>query len=317
MSLKKKTILSVLLFVVIFAGLLITATFTDLQVSQILTKGTLPQGQYIATGTFGTIFEIIGSFPGYFLGSLGLCILALYCFRFYDKAKKYSLSAILSVIAAIVYGFCCKEFFTYIKEHMMSVDADTPTYINVLGFMLGVMLTAFTLLSLNNMKDDTLKKLVRFAFACIAIAIVANALVAIVKIPFGRMRFRAMNVTGEFGNFTRWYVANGQPDKQMLREVYGTSDACKSFPSGHTCSAAMIFGIVMLGNALEIKKQWVRNLLWIVSFTYTGLVALSRIMVGAHFFSDVLVGGTIGFLTVILFKEILIDRGSHIKAFKK
>lgn len=44
MTIRKRTILSLCLFAAIFGGLLLTATFTDLQVSRILTKGTLPEG---------------------------------------------------------------------------------------------------------------------------------------------------------------------------------------------------------------------------------------------------------------------------------
>ena len=40
LSLKHKTLISVALFVVIFAGLLVAATFTDLEVSHILTETT-------------------------------------------------------------------------------------------------------------------------------------------------------------------------------------------------------------------------------------------------------------------------------------
>ena len=55
----------------------------------------------------------------------------------------------------------------------------------------------------------------------ICTVILANAVVAIVKIPFGRMRYRAMNTAGGasiggFANFTRWYVRNGQMDKAQM-----------------------------------------------------------------------------------------------------
>ena len=68
----------------------------------------------------------------------------------------------------------------------------------------------------------------------ICTVILANAVVAIVKIPFGRMRYRAMNTAGGasiggFANFTRWYVRNGQMDKAQMMTLFGTTDACKSF----------------------------------------------------------------------------------------
>ena len=47
---------------------------------------------------------------------------------------------------------------------------------------------------------------------------------------------------------------------------------------------------------------------------FTGIVAVSRMVVGAHFFSDVLMGGTISFLSVMLFREIFILKGANLKA---
>ncbi len=41
---------------------------------------------------------------------------------------------------------------------------------------------------------------------------------------------------------------------------------------------------------------------------YTGFVAFFRVAGGAHFFSDVLVAGTMGFLAVQLFRYIFLHR---------
>ena len=53
---------------------------------------------------------------------------------------------------------------------------------------------------------------------------------------------------------------------------------------------------------------------YMLIITYTGMVAVSRIIVGAHFFSDVLMGGTIAFVSMIIFREIFICKGSNVKA---
>ena len=51
MTRKKRAWLSVSLFLVIFAGLLITATFTDLQVSRILTNSALAAHTYLTNAS--------------------------------------------------------------------------------------------------------------------------------------------------------------------------------------------------------------------------------------------------------------------------
>ena len=50
LTLKQKSWIAVAVFVVVFAGLLITATFTDLEVSHLLTKHALQDGEYLADG---------------------------------------------------------------------------------------------------------------------------------------------------------------------------------------------------------------------------------------------------------------------------
>ena len=75
LSLKHKTLISVALFVVIFAGLLVAATFTDLEVSHILTDKALPDGAYLADDFFGVFFEIIGSAAIYVVIAICACIL--------------------------------------------------------------------------------------------------------------------------------------------------------------------------------------------------------------------------------------------------
>ena len=134
------------------------------------------------------------------------------------------------------------------------------------------------------------------------------------------MRYRAMNCEGGqsiggFDNFTRWYVANGQHlTKDEMRALFGTTDALKSFPSGHTCSAGTVYCLLMLLDVFNVKSKGKRAVSWIAAITYTGMVAVSRIIVGAHFFSDVLMGGTIAFVSMIIFREIFICKGSNVKA---
>ena len=70
----------------------------------------------------------------------------------------------------------------------------------------------------------------------------------------------------------------------------------------------------MLIDTLELKKKWHKVAIWAFTIVSTGLVAISRIVVGAHFFSDVLMGGTIAFLAMIMAREIFISKGAHVKA---
>ena len=81
MTLKKKSWLSVALFILIFGGLLLTATFTDLQVSKILTAHALEPGKYLSNDAFGVAFEAVGSTPVYMILAFAFARFQAFCLR--------------------------------------------------------------------------------------------------------------------------------------------------------------------------------------------------------------------------------------------
>ena len=320
MTKKSKTLISILLFVVLFGGLLLTATFTDLQVSDILTRHALASHLYYTNDPFGATFESVGSAPVYFMLAFSIQILFWGVRRFWEKRPIKDIVEIIGVIAgtAAYYAFL-SETVGYLLQHLNAESYKGSAFLSGIALFLAALFMLFGTLAVKNFSDESIKKLINFAFAMICTVILANAVVAIVKIPFGRMRYRAMNTAGGasiggFANFTRWYVRNGQMDKAQMMTLFGTTDACKSFPSGHTCAAGMSYGLIMLADSLGIKSKGKRAALWICPILFTGIVAVSRIVVGAHFFSDVIMGGTISFLSVMLFREIFILKGANLKA---
>lgn len=65
-----------------------------------------------------------------------------------------------------------------------------------------------------------------------------------------------------------------------------------SFPSGHSAGAATVYGSA----ALRLRKKWVTALAFVLPL----LVGISRVVVGAHFPTDVLVGWALGALVIFL-----------------
>lgn len=327
---KKTTIVSVLLFVVVFAALLTTATFTDLQVSNILTHSALASHEYITNDTFGAMFESVGSMPVYFMIAFGFEILFWAVVR-KNKEGKFFQNIIafgLAVAALVTNVILFNDTINYLMKHFFGTDNESALpqggYIIGSVVFIAVIVTFFEIMAVNNFSDESIEKLVRFAFAAIAAAAVSIILVELVKKPVGRIRYRAMNLDPDneihgFGAFAKWFEINGAKWKELyptheakIAEL-GTKDAFKSFPSGHTNGAGGSYYLIMLIPALGIKKKWQKVLLWICPVIFTGIVAVSRIVVGAHFFSDVLVGGTNAFLWMIVMREIFIFKGEHLK----
>ncbi len=315
-TLKKKTILSLCVFAVIFGGLLLTATFTDLQVSRLLTKYALPEGAYYANDFFGVVFECIGTAPELLISAVCAAMVTVWAARL---GKPGALRALLvtacGAATAGLYVWEFKDLFDYVCRHMPTEDGFSP-FLWGISVFLALLCAALSLFAVNSASDETLRRLPRFAVVTVCSILAAMLLVQLLKNPVGRMRYRAMNVIGDWSGYTRWYVAGGQPDKEWMRATFGTSDAFKSFPSGHTRAAAATFYLIFLSDAAGVKNRRVRGGLWCFAVLFTGLVAVSRIVVGAHFFSDVLVGGTIGFSVCMLSGELFLRDRVHLKALK-
>lgn len=83
--------------------------------------------------------------------------------------------------------------------------------------------------------------------------------------------------------------------EEFLRKRPGLGEAEGwSFPSGHACAAATVYGLLaflVLRVWHDTRRRW---LLAAVSWVLIFLVGLSRIMLGVHFFSDVLAGISLG-----------------------
>lgn len=309
------------MFVVIFGGLLLTATFTDLQISTVLTNGVLAKDSYLTNSFFGAVFETVGSVPVYLLLSFCAEILFWYVCRIWKKGFLKDFVALVCLgLAEYALYFFFNESVGYVLQHA-GVDSfgQEPMVTGVCLFF-SFLMVAVSTAAVGRFSNESLKNLTRFVVAALLIVVVSELIVGLLKSPVGRMRYRAMNTAGGrsiggFSNFTRWYVVNGQKySKDEMLTLFGSSDACRSFPSGHTCAAGMSYCAILLIDALGIKSKKCRAALWILPIVYTGIVAVSRIMVGAHFFSDVLVGGTVPFFFTIVFREIFFCKNSHLKA---
>ncbi len=338
LSLKNKTIISVVVFLVVLAILIALASVFDFQISEILTENTLPNGDYHAAETdfFGTVGEIIGCTPLYLFALFAVCVLFWSALKLWDK-KPYNIIVAIALFGGGIAAsfFIYKDAVSYMIDHIQKLVGygalTEPLYefyhrpaIVAVEVLLGALTTTLAILASKNFKPETLKKLLKLVVAGAIAVVVANVLVLIIKTPVGRMRFRAINselgqglvASGEAG-YTPWYILNKQPNEGILngfKNAYGVEDAFKSFPSGHTCTAATTYVLLMVPSLFNFKEK--KNYLgialcWLVPIIYTGLVALSRIVIGAHYMSDVTFGGTFAFACVMICKEIFIDKGAH------
>lgn len=122
---------------------------------------------------------------------------------------------------------------------------------------------------------DILKKL----FFILGVIALQYAVVHLIKYMWLRPRMKLIINSDVI--FLPWYV------KGKAIKYLADFDLILSFPSGHTSGAACALILLYFNNN---KFNKIFSIVWIV------LVALSRIIIGAHFLSDVVMGGFITFL---------------------
>ena len=338
LSLKNKTIIAIVLFVAIFAALIAIASVFDFQVSQILTKNALKPGDYISNDLYGVVGEAVGTSPIYIVLAVCTAIMCWFFARMYDKKWwSVTLAVVFAVAGAVAWWFYLKDTFKYVLEHaaaQVGSTAGAVVYefrhdgaVMAIEWLIALTFQALNIFAFKNLKPETLKKLIWWVIAVVSAVVVANILIMIIKDPVGRMRYRAINSdvgqllidTNVVQGYTPWYISSGQPTDDIIKmftDVYpGASDAFKSFPSGHTCAAGMSYALIMLPDVIDFKseksKKGVKIACWIIPIAITMLVAISRIVVGAHYMSDVTFGGTLAFVCMIIAREIFVCKGSH------
>ncbi len=135
-------------------------------------------------------------------------------------------------------------------------------------------------------------------------AIASSALVHVLKIAIGRPRPR-FHDPHTFAWFFRTYPVQHQGEevaRYSWQTWIGSSSDLASMPSSHTSAAfAMAVGLYIVFP----KGRW----LW---FSLASIVALARVLHGAHYVSDVLVGAAVGLvggtIGVTMSRHVLLKR---------
>jgi len=122
-------------------------------------------------------------------------------------------------------------------------------------------------------------------------------LVQIIKLLWGRVRFR--DLAPSFVDYTPWILPQGITGHQ-------------SFPSGHTAMSFMFLPLLIPLRKMYLSnhcKQILALILIIVVIGWAIFVAASRVIVGAHYASDVLFsGGAACIITILLYKWLYMKR---------
>jgi len=140
----------------------------------------------------------------------------------------------------------------------------------------------------------------------IVILLANGVVINVIKALMHRPRYR-MLIHNDCGltqaDFRNWFETFS--DYKTYIDLGIAKDEFRSFPSGHTCSA----NLLMMGLCnlcfFDKKLKNKRMLLTIIGLAWVVLTGFSRMLVGAHYLSDVSFGFLIGFIFYCIQNEIL------------
>lgn len=301
----------------IFILFAVISALFDLQINKAL---------YSPNNFFGQYFANFGELPTYLAAPVAGTILF---YQNYGKTKSLKIM-FKSIFAAIVFaGFMVAIIWLWGRFANESIQY---SYLYQIAFSL--ILTSITLFSCYYVPEEKMKKLLWFAIFLVIVMAISNILVQVMKILWERQRFRTMTpgnelapagvqvICPDYAGFTPWYRLNLISPPEIRTEIYkeiflhADEDAFKSFPSGHTVAASASFGLIIVPEIFEKLKK-VRWIFWVIPIVYTTLVGISRIVIAAHYLSDILFGGFVGFGTAVLARWILISKIPSLGGIKK
>lgn len=167
----------------------------------------------------------------------------------------------------------------------------------------GLVLSAGTIFLVRRLaKGADRAMVIRVALAVFLVILCELLVVNFIKIPWGRPRMRLVANNPE-ACFLPWWQF-GSTLKEQLMAAGVAAEEFKSFPSGHTANATtmLLLGLIPY---LKPQLQKYQKALVAFGFSWAAVVALSRILLGAHYLTDTAVGFLIGFLSVYLICNFL------------
>lgn len=163
----------------------------------------------------------------------------------------------------------------------------TPSTVKTIVKVVALVI-AITIFIVGPRYKDKLEKVRREGLFMIVLVASTIVLVNVLKIIWGRPRMRSIS---SFEEFNYWYQIAGP----------AASDEFKSFPSGHTANGFCILMFYVLTPYIKLFKP---NTVLIFGVIWGAFVALSRVVLGAHFLSDVLVGGYVAIFLFLIYNHL-------------
>ena len=186
---------------------------------------------------------------------------------------------VLSVISYMTFDLPLFEYFYQLRGETLHQAFNLLTDLGKSTWYIILSLLVYVIWRINK------PKFARAGLFVLSTTILSGVLINIIKVIFGRARPRLYIEEDLYGFF--WF---------KLDVLY------RSFPSGHATTAMGVW----LAFALLFPKY--RFLFILIG----GIISLSRVIIGEHYLSDVLIGGWIGAMTTLILYEVFYPKESTV-----
>ena len=260
----KNTNILIIYLLIIWTTLAAYFAFTDLQISISVVN---------QNSGWANFLQDFGEIPGLLVL---FCSAHIYLAKYSSESRlrKIVFSIILFIAASFLSGYLVIVIYkgiigsnSFLQEYKIAIIL----VLLILNFILNILIRDLRIP--NSLKEfsKTSVLLSVYGYLC---------LIQPIKLLWGRVRFRDLDAL--YANFTPWFLPNGLNGNQ-------------SFPSGHAAMAWMILPLLLL---VVNKSKTIKISLLILISSWGLAVSLSRVVIGAHYASDVLFGA---FIIIIIF----------------
>lgn len=231
-------------------------------------------------------FNLFGEQPAFIALYVGILII----FGARKRESKNTQKIILAIPFILLASF--QIIFlpvNYLYEHS---DKSIPILMWILVAVLSIALLLIGLVLANKINIEKFRKVRKYGLILIILVVSEIVLVNILKIVWARPRMRSID---SIDQFKYWFQINGLSNDNEL----------KSFPSGHTANGFVVIAYVMFLNAAKLIRK---NSYLVFAVIWGALVALSRVVRGDHFLSDVLMSCLLTFLLFLLIQKLVLRK---------
>lgn len=223
---------------------------------------------------FGRILEIFGEPPAILFTSFNFSLIFSHFWRHPERKRRHIVFSILALVGSAGTVFYTAGATADYFLDWLGGNEKAATVAVVFTSAAVSMLLIFASLK---MSRKTVERFYRAAGRAALAGVLTFAIIWAFKLCWGRVRFRQLE---DISQFTSWYLPQG-------------FTGYFSFPSGHTANATVISACIYYFEFIPKRFEKIKPLFCAVIAVWIPLVAISRVLVGAHYLSDVLFGGAI------------------------